>query len=251
MLCRESYASEIGFMSYVPRPPRITPVTPLFLNIPADSVRPRVLIVDDQDTVRVAIASLLSKRGCDVVTAESGQAALARVRAEYFDVLLCDVRMPGMSGLELLSEALLLDNDLPVLMLSGAGDMATARDALARGAMDYLRKPIELDELDEAIRSATRHRRHGIERQRAERLAASSAEQRMETLELHGGPLDGRRVRLEDRRFKLWVVIKQDGEHVWAAVSMPAELPADTRLLGSYGLTSAGTGMNWTPESGA
>lgn len=237
-------------MAYVPRSPRITPVTPLFLNLPADSTRPRVLIVDDQETVRVAIASLLSKRGCDVVMAESGESALARVRAEYFDVLLCDVRMPGMSGLELLSEALLLDNDLPVLMLTGASDMATARDALARGAMDYLRKPVELDELDSAIRSATRHRRHEIERQRAEKLAAN-AEQRLETLELHGGPLDGRRVRLEDRRFKLWVVVKQDGEHVWAAVNMPAELPADTRLLGSYVLLSDVPGMTWIPQPGA
>jgi DNA-binding response OmpR family regulator len=178
-------------------------------------------------------------------------AALERVRAEYFDVLLCDVKMPGMSGLEFLSEALLLDRDLPVLMLSGVQDMATARDALARGAMDYLRKPIELDELDSAIRSATRHRRHEIEKQRAEKLAAAIAEQRIETLDLHGGPLDGRKVKLEDRRFRLWVVVKQDGEHVWAAVNMPAELPADTRLIGSYSLTSSGTAMSWEPQPDA
>ena len=238
-------------MSNVSRPPRITPVTPLFLSVPSDSPRPRVLIVDDQDEVRVAIASLLSRRGCDVVTADSGPSALARIRAEYFDVLLCDVRMPGMSGLELLSEALLLDRDLPVLMLTGADDMATARDALARGAMDYLRKPVELDELESAIRSATRHRRHEIERQRAAKLETATADEHMETFELHDGPLDGRRVRLEDRRYKLWVVEKQDGEHVWAAVHMPAELPADTRLLGSYGLSSEGTRMTWAAHHGS
>lgn len=238
-------------MAHGPRPPRITPVTPLFLNSATDSVRPRVLIVDDQENVRVAIASLLAKRGCDAVMAESGPAALERVRAEYFDVLLCDVKMPGMSGLEFLSEAMLLDRDLPVLMLSGVNDMATARDALARGAMDYLRKPIELDELDEAIRAATRHRRHEIEKQRAEKLAAASADQPAQTLDLRGGPLDGRRVRLEDKRFKLWVVVKQDGEHVWAAVNMPAELPADTRLLGCYRMAREGPGMVWEPQPGA
>lgn len=235
-------------MAFGPRPPRITPVTPLFLNSAADFVRPRVLVVDDQEDVRVAIASLLAKRGCDAVMADSGMAALERVRAEYFDVILCDVKMPAMSGLEFLSEALLLDRDLPVLMLSGVNDMATARDALARGAMDYLRKPIELDELDSAIRSATRHRRHEIEKQRTEKLAATVAEQRVETLDLLGGPLDGRKVKLEDRRFRLWVVVKQDGEHVWAAVNMPAELPVDTRLIGSYSLTSSGTAMVWEPQ---
>jgi CheY-like chemotaxis protein len=246
-----SHVSDMGFMANGPRPPRITPVTPLFLNSAADSVQPRVLIVDDQEHVRVAIASLLTKRGCEVVMAESGPAGLERVRAEYFDVLLCDVKMPGMSGLEFLSEAMLLDRDLPVLMLSGVIDMATARDALARGAMDYLRKPVELDELDSAIHAATRHRRHEIEKQRAEKLAAESAEQPAQTLDLRGGPLDGRRVRLEDRRFKLWVVVKQDGEHVWAAVNMPAELPADTRLLGCYRMAREGPGMVWEPQPGA
>jgi hypothetical protein len=108
LMLRPYSQSEIGFMAHGPRPPRITPVTPLFLNNSADSVRPRVLIVDDQENVRVAIASLLAKRGCDAVMAESGHAALERVRAEYFDVLLCDVKMPGMSGLEFLSEAMLL-----------------------------------------------------------------------------------------------------------------------------------------------
>ncbi|MEP6732427.1 MAG: response regulator [bacterium] len=238
-------------MSFGSRPPRVTPITPLFLNAVTESARPRVLIVDDQETVRVAIASLLSKRECDVVMADSGEAALERVRAEYFDVVLCDVVMPGMSGLELLSEALLLDRDLPIIMLTGTSDMATARDALARGAMDYLRKPIELDELDKTIRAAMRHRRHEIARQRAERLNAASAEHPAETLELFGGPLAGRRVRLEDRRFKLWVVVKQDGEHVWAAITMPPELPADTRLIGSYALTNDGTRMNWVAQPGA
>lgn len=229
------------------RPPRITPVTPLFLNAQGEPSRTRILVVDDQETVRVAIASLLERRGCEVVIAESGEAALTRLRAEYFDVLLCDVMMPGMSGLQLLSEALLLDRDLPVLMLTGVHDMTTARDALARGAMDYLRKPVELDELEAAIRAAARHRRHQINQQRARQLESVPPET-ADTFELSGGPLTGKRVRLEDRSFRLWVVEKRDGEHVWAAPEMPAELPTDTRLLGSYVLATDDSVMTWTPR---
>lgn len=222
-----------------------TPVTPLFLNIAGEPAKPRVLVVDDEDSVSTAIATLLSRRGCDAVTANSGPAALARMREEYFDVVLCDVRMPGMSGLEFLSEALLLDRDLPVLMLSGSSDLATARDALARGAMDYLAKPIELSELDLAVRSATRHRRHEIERQRAERLKLE--EKPPETVELQGGPLAGRKVHLEDRRFRLWVVVQPDGERVWAAAELPDNLPEGTRVLGAYGFSRTVGALTWTP----
>ncbi len=227
--------------------PHRTPVTPLFLNLAGEPAKPRVLVIDDDSTVGAAIATLLIRRGCDVVAAESGQEGLARMREEYFDVLLCDVRMPGMSGLEFLSEALLLDRDLPVLMLSGSSDLGTAREALARGAMDYLTKPIELTELDLAVRSATRHRRHEIERQRTDRANADDAPI-AETVDLHGGPLAGRKVRLEDRRFRLWVVVQPDGERVWAAVECPDKLPPGTRVLGAYGFSRQAGAMTWTPQ---
>lgn len=237
-------------MPLSPRPRRITPVTPLFMSLADEPERPRVLVIDDEETVRTAIASLLSRRGCDAVTAESGPAALERMHAEYFDVLLVDVKMPGMSGLQLLSEAMLLDRDLPVLMLTAMNDMATARDALARGAMDFLTKPIELDELDRAVKSATRYRRHELEKQRTQQSGSASAQPGAE-LELHGGPLGGRRVRLDDKSFKLWVVIKPDGQHVWAAADLTQELPGDTRLLGSYVLSSTDQAMTWEPKAGA
>lgn len=227
--------------------PRHTPITPLFLNLGDEAAEPRVLVVDDQQEVRDAIALLLGRRGCAAVTAGSGPEALERMREEYFDVLLCDVRMPGMSGLEFLSEALLLDRDLPVLMLSGYNDLSTARDALERGAMDYLTKPIELDELDRAVRAATRHRRHQIERLRVERERGAAAAP-VESVELRGGPLGGRRTSLADRRIRLWVVMQPDGQHVYGSIESPSVRPGETRVLGFYGYSSHTGAMIWSAQ---
>lgn len=207
-----------------------------------------MLVVDDQPTVAAAIAALLTSRGYEAVTADTGPAALAKLRAEYFDVLLCDVRMPEMSGLELLTQALLLDRDLPVLMLTGVSDMATARDALARGAMDYLTKPIELDDLDQAVSSAARHRRNEIKRKSGEHPAIRDEPLGIpDKVELRGGPLAGRLVHLNDRRFKLWVGIQHDGEHVWASIEEPAELTETTQMLGSYEYAPGDGVLKWKP----
>ena len=205
----------------------------------------RVLIVDDQQSVRDAIARLLATRGYDAATAESGAAAMARLEAEYFDVMLCDVAMPTMSGLELLSAALLLDRDLPVLMLSGVNDIATARDALARGAMDYLKKPIELDDLDEVVRAAAHHRRNIARRT----PAGGTAVVGVDGVELKGGPRSGQWVPWEESRYRLWVVTQADGQHVWAAVDIPVGIPADAVLVGFYSYSRESRTMTWEPRS--
>jgi CheY-like chemotaxis protein len=205
----------------------------------------RVLVVDDQESVRTAIANVLLSRGYDAVSAASGAEALKRLKTEYFDVMICDVRMPEMSGLELLSEALLLDQDLPVLMLTGVAELATARDALARGAMDYLKKPIEMDELDAAVRAAANHRRDIAHRTPTDTMRAVEHE----SVEMRGGPLDGRGVPLEESRYRLWVVMQPDGEHVWAAVDMPAGLPAGSVLTGFYSYSRAEKAMLWEPRT--
>ncbi|MDB4912818.1 MAG: two-component response regulator [Gemmatimonadetes bacterium] len=201
----------------------------------------RVLVVDDNDSVATAIAALLATRGYDTVKASSGDVALAHLRDEYFDVLLCDVKMPRMSGLEVLSESLRIDVDLPVLMLTGMGDANNGREALKRGAMDYLSKPIELDELDQAVGSAARDRRTRIDEQR-------SAELSTKELELVDGPLNGRKVHLHGRSLRLWVALQPDGEHVWGASDPATGVPAGARLLGSYGLAPDESALNWTAK---
>src|SRR5258708_19206229 len=157
--------------SSAPRPgtlpglPALTLPIPVFSSsespghTPGASSQLRVLVVDDQQTVRAAISGLLVARGFDVVSAGTGEKALEHLRTEYFDVMLCDVRMPGMPGLELLTNALNIERSLPVLMLTAENHLESARDALERGALAYFSNPIEMDELDQAGRNDTVHPR--------------------------------------------------------------------------------------------
>ncbi|MDQ2665734.1 MAG: response regulator [Gemmatimonadota bacterium] len=200
----------------------------------------RVLVVDDDATVCAMIVTFLNSRGHEAVGAVSGAEALKHLESEYFDVLLCDVRMPGMSGLDLLTSALDIVPGIPVLMLSGASDVGTARDALHRGAMDFLVKPVALDELDRSVGAAARRRR----------TLTASENAAMENVELHGGPLDKRRVRIEDSRFRLWVVNQVDGRHVWAAIETPTTLDHGSTLLGAYAYSTADNAMHWEPANG-
>ena len=131
-------------------------------------VQPRVLIVDDEETIRTALARFLRARGYEVEVAESGIAALVMLERQRFMVMVCDIRMPGMTGLEVVPEALQLDGDLAILMLSAVNDASTATDALSHGAMDYLVKPIELVDLQAAVERSTHRRQLEIERRRVE-----------------------------------------------------------------------------------
>ncbi|MEP6991616.1 MAG: response regulator [bacterium] len=209
----------------------------------------RVLIVDDQAHVCSAIASLLVTRGYDAVTAESGAEALVRIRAEYFDVMLCDVCMPEMSGLELLSEALLLAPSLATVMLTALNDLDTAHDALARGALDFLTKPVELEDLDRVVGAAALHGRRVAQRRAAQEAAAGATGH----VELRGGPHGGRAIRVEDRvddHDRLWVVRGPDGLHTLASVTEPGELAARSRVLGCYRWSPIQQAMLWEPRDG-
>ena len=156
----------------------------------SEPAQPRVLVVDDEDTIRTALARFLRGQGYEVEVVESGAEALAALERQRFVVMLCDVRMPEMTGLDVVPRALRLDADLAILMLTAVNDAATATDALSHGAMDYLVKPIELAELQRAVERAA-HRRHlEMERRRVEEhirdeVALRTAELEREKAALH------------------------------------------------------------------
>lgn len=143
----------------------------------------RLLLVEDEEPLRVAMATYLAAHGYDVATAESADLALPKLQAARFEVMLCDVRMPGMSGLELVPIARALDPDLAIVMLTGMSDTPTATRAIEAGAMEFLTKPIDFPDLTQALARALRRRQIVVDRRNVERLIAFEVEQRMQKAE--------------------------------------------------------------------
>jgi len=115
---------------------------------------PRILIVDDDASQRSLLESFLRGQGFDTVTAATGEQALAILRAEPVRLMISDVRMPGISGLETLRQARHEHAVLPVLLVTAYADVRDAVGAMRDGAVDYLEKPIDLDELLASVRKA-------------------------------------------------------------------------------------------------
>lgn len=151
---------------------------------PAPGSQMRILVVDDEDTIRLVLAKYLRTRGFDVATAESGDAALETLAGAKFDIMLCDVRMPGLSGVEIVPQALELDPDLGIVMLSAVNDAPTATEAMAHGVLDYLTKPIELSDLHDAVQRALHKRTLLREQRRVERAIREEVAERTQELEL-------------------------------------------------------------------
>jgi response regulator RpfG family c-di-GMP phosphodiesterase len=181
-----------------PPPPSPSVLRAGVLSALADLGPPRVLIVDDEETIRIALARFLRGRGYEVQVAESGPAALAILEQESFVVMVCDVRMPEMSGLEVVTRARRLDSDLAILMLTAVNDATTATDALSQGAVGYLVKPIELPDLHQAVERAA-HRRHlDIERRRVEEHIREEVALRTAELEREKAALNDLTIRVAD-----------------------------------------------------
>ena len=123
----------------------------------------KVLIVDDEESIRSMIAVLLQKEGYQVSSASDGSEALDLLGEQAFDLVLSDIRMPGMDGLELLDRVRSLYPDITVIMMSAFGTVDLAVEALKRGAYDYISKPFKADEILLTLRKA--QEREGLRRE--------------------------------------------------------------------------------------
>jgi DNA-binding NtrC family response regulator len=118
-----------------------------------------ILVIDDEAEIREGLELLLSSEGYSVTSAETGEAGLARLEQDPFDLLLLDVSLPGRSGLDLLRDIRQRDPHLPVVLITAYGSIDMARQAFKSGAQDYITKPWSNDELLAQIASAVEGRR--------------------------------------------------------------------------------------------
>ena len=124
--------------------------------------KPRILIVDDEDVVRLSYAMILARENCQAQTAWDGDEALRAMRARPFDVVLLDLRMPGAGGMSVLKAIKQDWPDCEVVIITGYPTLESAKEAVRLGAYDYLAKPVGPDEVIEAARGALRNKQWAL-----------------------------------------------------------------------------------------
>jgi two-component system, NtrC family, nitrogen regulation response regulator NtrX len=113
-----------------------------------------ILIIDDEKAIRKTLSEILSYEGYKIDEAGDGEEGIRRFRDKEYDVILCDIKMPKMDGIEFLEKAKETNPDIPIIMISGHGTIETAVEAVKKGAYDYISKPPDLNRLLITIRNA-------------------------------------------------------------------------------------------------
>ena len=126
----------------------------------------KILMVDDEEQFRRTTSKIMARKGYEITSAGSGEEAIDILRKTPHDVVVLDIKMPGMDGHETLEELKKIDPDVPVIMLTGHGALDSARESLKRGAFDYLNKPCDMDLLAAKIQDAYGMAKKGIKREK-------------------------------------------------------------------------------------
>jgi len=113
-----------------------------------------LLIIDDEKSIRNVLKDILSNEGYTIEEAADGEEGLRKFKAGNFDTVLCDIKMPKLDGIEFLQKAKEVNPDVPIIIISGHGNIETAVDAVKKGAFDYIAKPPDLNRLLITIRNA-------------------------------------------------------------------------------------------------
>jgi len=116
---------------------------------------PNILIIDDEKAIRKTLSEILSFEGYKIDEAADGEEGLKRFSEKTFDLVLCDIKMPKIDGIEFLEKAREINADIPIIMISGHGNIDTAVEAVKKGAFDYISKPPDLNRLLITLRNAT------------------------------------------------------------------------------------------------
>lgn len=119
----------------------------------------KILVVDDQEMMRDSLAATLAREGHEVIAAGDGQAAVSRLVASRFDLLISDLKMPKLSGIELLAEARKVRPEMPVVLMTAFATVSTAVEAMKLGAYDYIQKPFDGEEIKLLVDRTLEHSR--------------------------------------------------------------------------------------------
>jgi len=120
----------------------------------SEGTGPRVLLVDDEEKFLDLLSQRLGTRGIDADTATSGEDALTKIREKNLDVIILDVMMPGMGGIETLKRIRKENPEVQIIMLTGQGTVEKSVQAMKEGAIDFLEKPVDIAKLLERIENA-------------------------------------------------------------------------------------------------
>src|ERR1700758_2316302 len=117
-------------------------------------MKKRVLIVDDEESIRWVLGTCLEKAGYSVEYGENGSQALEKADSDKFSLIILDIKMPDLSGLEVLGELRSKGIDIPVIVITAQNTVKNAIEAMKRGAYDYIAKPFDLDEVKLTVERA-------------------------------------------------------------------------------------------------
>ena len=129
-----------------------------------EEIKAKVLLVDDEEAFLTSLAKRLEVRGMQVTTATRGKEAVALVDSREFDLVVLDLSMPGIDGLETLRRIKAKQPDAEIIMLTGEGSIRTGIEAMKLGAEDFLQKPVNITELVNKISESRDKRIHILER---------------------------------------------------------------------------------------
>ncbi len=143
-----------------------------------DNAGPRILLVDDEERFRTTLAKRLKGKDLEVADVGSGNEALEYIRDNHVDVMVLDIKMPGLDGIETLVEVKKIAPGIEVVLLTGDGTVVTAVEGMRSGAYDYLMKPCEIEDLLEKVNGA-----FTVKKERDLRLKRAEERSRLDKLE--------------------------------------------------------------------
>jgi len=176
--------------------------------------KPKVFIVDDEQAVCDLLSAELSDRGYQCTIALDGNQALAKLAAEDFDAVLLDIRLPGVSGMEVLRQVLLEHPQAAIIMVTAVNEVATAVEAMKLGAADYIVKPFNLDAVDASIRAALEAKRQASKPASEMDAIASGVEAKLDPFSTYSKTVTlktieiARRLGIDEAEIRRWAAEK-------------------------------------------